>query len=121
MQALTTRLIDHVSGCSYEMAAMWVKGSRYIVGKNRLTSPAHLKHPHYPKIHGRHCETHVVLLAPERLRGGTLYITGVRSSRNRNQMLTTKPCKHCMKVILTDTDIRTLVYWHEGEMVKELL
>lgn len=121
MSTLAVQLENHKSGCSYEMAAVYIKGKRRIIGKNRLTSPAHLKHDIYPYMAGQHAELNVVIRATSRLRGGTLYITGVRASRSRNQMLNTRPCKYCMHVLLTSTDINAIVFFQDGIMVKELL
>lgn len=121
MSSLTLQLEDHRSGCSYEMAAVYIKGKRRIIGKNRLTNPAHLKHEIYPKIAGMHAELAAVLQSTTHLKGGTLYVTGVRATRSRNQMLNTRPCKYCMHVLLTSTDINSIVFFKDGIMVKELL
>lgn len=108
------------------MVALWVKGKRRIYGCNMLNDPGHLKSDLYPKIAGRHAELHVSILAKcmgslgQELRGGTLYIAGVRSTRSRNVMSNTSPCKYCRE-LLTDTKIKYLVYFVDGQLVKETL
>lgn len=104
------------------MAACWIKGKRRIIGRNRLTDPARLKRSYYTEIHGRHCELHVVLKSQwlgQSLKGGTLYVTGVRS-KNGRLMSTTEPCRHCRKLI-AETQIKYLVYWRDHTLIKELL
>lgn len=112
------------SGCAYDMAASWVKGKKRIVGVNRLSDPAMLKHKDYSVFHGRHAELHVYIQGFKSLgfplKGGTLYITGVRAT-NSNLMNNTAPCDRCRKIITEETKIKYLVYWLDGKLVKELL
>lgn len=114
-------ILNHISGSSYEMQALWVKGKRRVKGSNLLSEPARRHHDVYPEIHGRHCELHVWVRAERAgisLKGGTLYITGA-NARNRNVMANTAPCKHCRFVLQENTKISALVYYKDGILVKE--
>lgn len=116
---LLARAFFHSSGGSYDMVAMFVKGKRRVIGYNRLNDPASVHCDGYKAINGRHAELNVKELCERAgidMRGGTLYIVGVRGV---NQMLNTAPCEMC-RGWLNDTKIKRFVYFNEGQLIKEV-
>lgn len=103
----TTR--SHCSGGSYSMIAMWSKGSRVAVGKNRLDRLAHTLDNGYPEISGVHAELDLWRLNTDGLRGGTVYIAGTLSG-TKSAMTNTRPCKYCVPILM-QLGVRHVVFF----------
>jgi deoxycytidylate deaminase len=103
---------DHNSGGSYDMLAMWVKGSKWIQGRNRLDRPAYTIDPSYPEVCGVHAELDLWHKA-DSLNGGTVYIAG-RRNNSGTIMTNTRPCIYC-SAILIETGVRYAVFYVDGE------
>jgi len=110
----TTR--SHCSGGSYSMIAMWSKGSRVAVGKNRLDRLAHTLDNGYPEISGVHAELDLWRLNTDGLRGGTVYIAGTLSG-TKSAMTNTRPCKYCVPILM-QLGIRHVVFSLDSEVTK---
>lgn len=106
----------HESGGTYDMAAMWVKGSRRAVGTNKLTDPAILKSQIYDYRCGMHAELAMWYYNRERIFGGTVYVAGKLNSSG-SEMTNTAPCIYCASIIDL-AGVRFVVYCKDGEVVK---
>lgn len=107
--------LEHNSGGSYNMFAIWVKGSQVKIGKNALKRAAKAESELYPEICGFHAELDLYRQHPE-MRGGTLYVAG-RKNRSNAIMLNTKPCEYC-SALLAGTRVNWVVYLKNGIFVK---
>jgi tRNA(Arg) A34 adenosine deaminase TadA len=108
------------SGGSYDMVCWHVKGSRVLAAGNRLNRAAHPQWKGYPRDCGTHAELALWWRAKTTrwsLRGGTVYITGVKA-RNDRVMTTTKPCEYCVAV-LAEAKVGWVVYWFRGKLQKK--
>lgn len=110
----TTR--NHNSGGSYSMIAMWSKGSRIAVGKNRLDRLANTLDNGYPEISGVHAELDLWRLNTGGLKGGTVYIAGTLSG-TKSAMTNTRPCRYCVP-ILAQLGVRHVVFMLNSEVTK---
>lgn len=110
----------HSSGGTYQMVAAYVRHSFMLIGYNKLTDPASRKSGHYHPRNGRHCELHLItqLKAMGKTpRGGTVYVAGRRNQKLPN----TSPCGSCRNMLKDETTVRSLVYFLDGKLVKEVL
>jgi len=97
------------------MVALYVKGSRIIVGKNDLIRPATTMNASYPDIAGVHCELSCYYKNPQ-MRGGTIYVAG-RKASSSSIMMNSRPCRYCA-ALLQSTRTNWIVFVQEGTFVK---
>lgn len=107
---------DHSSGGTYDMVALWVKGSRQLTGLNRLDRPAITISEHYPNICGMHAELELYRRFPTSLRGGTLYVAG-KLSNTSSPMSSTMPCKYCTP-LMHSCGVRNFVFFLNQTVIK---
>lgn len=98
----------HSSGGSYDMVAAWSKGSRFEFGFNRLNRAASTIDKSYPDVCGVHAELDLWRKL-DKLRGGTIYVAGKRSSSG-TIMDNTRPCIYC-SAILVEAGVRNVVFY----------
>ena len=102
------------------MAAAYVKGKRFVVGRNQNRIPGHLKHADYPVWMGFHCESALLQACNYidlDISGGTLYIVGVKK-KNNIAIDTTRPCQFCSRVIVRHMNPRFIVFFYESRLIK---
>lgn len=107
--------LDHSSGGSYNMVALWVKGSNVIAGNNILKRLARHENETYPEICGFHAELDLYKKSPN-MRGGTIYVGGRKRTSN-SIMINTKPCEYCATLLMT-TKVNWVVYLHKSRFIK---
>lgn len=120
MTMLSAQAELHSSGGTYQMVAAFARQSFLLIGYNKLTDPASRKSGHYHPRNGRHCELHLVTQLKslgKTPRGGTVYVAGRRNQKLPN----TSPCASCRNMLKDETTVRSLVYYLEGKLVKEIL
>lgn len=120
MDMLSAQAEIHHSGGTYQMVAAFARQSFLLIGFNKLTDPARSKSPHYHARNGRHSELHLItqLKAMGKTpRGGTVYVAGRRNQKLPN----TSPCAACRSMLKDETTVRSLVYFLDGKLVKEIL
>ena len=106
-------LLAKTSECRYQFGAILVDGNRVLsMGVNVKKS-----HP-IAYEYGKHCisihaEINTILRAPYTKRC-TLYVARYSDS------LDSRPCKTCLRLLIA-ANIRDVVYWKNGELVKERL
>lgn len=108
--------LDHNSGGSYNMIALWVKGSNVVVGNNILKRPAYPQNDTYPEICGFHAELDLYKKMGNTMRGGTVYVGG-RKARSNSIMINTKPCIYCAN-LLHETNTNWVVYIYNNQFTK---
>ncbi len=111
-QFLITMAIDlagnHSSGGSYNMVALWAKGSNIRIGYNELYRQANRTSQIYPEICGTHAELDLYRRMGADMRGGRLYVGGRKQSNNAI-MMNTKPCVYCAQLLST-TKTNWIIY-----------
>lgn len=88
----------HTSGGSYNMVAVWAKGSRRVIGTNSVGRLAETIGGPYPPMTGVHAELDLVHKPPHGLSRGTVYIGGWLSTGNK--MARTQPCIYCAEMLV---------------------
>lgn len=111
LERVDVMCVDHSSGGSYDMAAMWCKGSRAVTGVNRLHRKASTITGGYPEVCGQHAELN--LWANGIHRGGVVYVAG-RLAGSGARMMSTVPCVYCA-ALLTQSGVRRIVCFVLGE------
>lgn len=97
------------------MLACHVKGSRFATGKNELKrSGSTMDSSFVNPLVGVHAE--LCLYANNSIRGGTVFIVGVRS-KSGTPLSTTRPCNYCA-AILDAAKVRFVVYMQDGIATK---
>ncbi len=110
---------NHDSGSTYDMVAMYAKGSLRLLGGNQLNRPANTISELYPDWRGVHAELDLWLTIHKmdrEIRGGTVYVAG-KKSQSKICLSTTKPCVYCA-AILVSTKINFVVFYHDRTIKK---
>jgi tRNA(Arg) A34 adenosine deaminase TadA len=111
LKSLSIESKGHDSGGSYDMIALWVKGSNYIRGFNRLNRAASTIDISYPDVCGVHAELDLWRKS-DGIKGGTIYIAGKRNSSG-TFMTNTRPCIYC-SALLMESGVRYAVFYSDG-------
>lgn len=115
--------MDHQSGGSYNMVALWGWRSMRKAGFNDLHRSALTISDTYPPICGVHAELDLWRVAKGRrgsagggLAGGTVAVVGFRA-RSGALMLNTKPCDYCA-ALLSQCQVKNVLFALDGEFRK---
>lgn len=106
----------HNSGGSFNMMAVWNKGSVWATGKNDLYRSASNFSDIYPEMCGIHAELDIQ--RNNNIKGGTIYIAGYHESSG-SPLANTRPCRYCA-TILDLEKVRWVVYYSNGVAVKAM-
>lgn len=106
--------VQHSSGGSFDMVALYVKGSTHSWGFNKLRRSAAVTDSTYPEIMGMHAELDLYRRSIKS--SGTVYIAG-NHHKSGTPLVNSGPCLYCA-AILKAACVRYVVFVYKGVIVK---